>query len=266
MLQADIEAFERDGAVLIPRVVDGAWVNKLAAAIDRDIANPGPFFHGYEIESGGRFHGNIRVWENDPDFAAYCLDSPLPGLAAELMGAKSVRLLYDQLFVKDSATDAPTRWHNDQPYWPVRGRQVLSFWLALDEVTLDSGGLEFIAGSHKWDRWFQPEPFAPGGTSYTRNPNYEEIPDYEQERDQHAILSWDMQPGDVIAFHAMTVHYAGPNTRADRQRRGYTVRYIGDDATYLWEEGMASGFVHDGQVEGQPFTGPHYPQVWPASV
>ena len=28
-----------------------------------------------------------------------------------------------------------TRWHNDQPYWPVRGRQVLSFWIARDSAS-----------------------------------------------------------------------------------------------------------------------------------
>ena len=258
-----IEEYERDGAVLIPGVIDADWLTKISDAIERDIAEPGPFFHGYEIETGGTFHGNVRLWEHDADFAAYCLDSPLPRLAAEYLKAEHVRLLYDQLFVKDVSTDAPTRWHNDQPYWPVRGSQVMSFWLALDEVTLDSGALEFIAGSHKWDRWFQPEPFAPGQTAYTRNMNYETIPDFEAERDSHRIISWAMQPGDVIAFHAMTVHSAGPNRRADRRRRGYTVRYIGDNTIYQWEDGMAATLEVPELANGEPYSGPRNPQVWP---
>jgi ectoine hydroxylase-related dioxygenase (phytanoyl-CoA dioxygenase family) len=257
-----VDQYEADGAVMLPGVVSSDWLARVDAAIERDIVNPGPFFHGYQVD-GGTFHGNLRLWENDPEFAAYCFESPLPALAAELLRAEEVRILYDQLFVKEAATAAPTRWHNDQPYWPVRGWQVMSFWLALDEVTLDSGALEFVAGSHKWDRWFQPEPFGPGQTSYTHNANYEDMLDIEAERDKHRILSWDMQPGDVIAFHAMAVHGAGPNFRADRRRRGYTVRYIGEGATYLYEDGMAAPLAIPELENGQPYSTDRTPVVWP---
>jgi len=29
-------------------------------------------------------------------------------------------------------------------------------WLAIDDISTDSGPLEFLAGSHLVDRWFQP--------------------------------------------------------------------------------------------------------------
>lgn len=262
--QEAIDAFNADGAVLLPGAISPEWLGRVGAAIERDIVDPGPFFHGYAVDEG-RFHGNLRLWENDPEFAAYCFDSPLPALAAELMEAEEVRILYDQLFVKEAATAAPTRWHNDQPYWPVRGSQVMSFWLALDDVTLDSGALEFVAGSHKWDRWFQPEPFGPGQTAYTDNVNYEKMIDIEAERQDHRIVSWEMQPGDVIAFHAMTVHGAGSNLRADRRRRGYTVRYIGEHATYQFEDGMAGPLEIDELENGQPYVSDRTPVVWPTA-
>ena len=37
------------------------------------------------------------------------------------LGAKSLNFFYDQLFAKEPGTPQPTRWHSDQPYWPVRG-------------------------------------------------------------------------------------------------------------------------------------------------
>ena len=56
--------FDRDGAVLLMGVVPARWLHVLEEAIERDIAQPGPYFNGYRPEAG-RFHGNLRVWEND---------------------------------------------------------------------------------------------------------------------------------------------------------------------------------------------------------
>ncbi|NKB56406.1 MAG: hypothetical protein GKS00_08725 [Alphaproteobacteria bacterium] len=121
------DTFDRDGAVVMRDVIDASWRARLQAAIDRDIADPGPFVHGYDTADGkGRFHGNLRIWENDPDFRALCLESHLPALAAQFFDSEKVNLLYDQLFVKEPGTENRTRWHNDQPYWAIRGWDVLA--------------------------------------------------------------------------------------------------------------------------------------------
>ena len=137
--------YESDGVVVLPKCIGLNWVEALREAIDRDIHNPGPYVHSYDSEdSAGYFHGNLRTWENDPTFRSFCMDSSLPGVAAALFGSRKVNLLYDQIFVKEPATMVRTRWHNDQPYWPVQGRQVASFWIALDLVTTENGAVEFI--------------------------------------------------------------------------------------------------------------------------
>ena len=219
--QADIDAYNADGVVALRQVVDEEWRQKLADAIEDDIREPGPYYHGYESDEG-RFHGNMRLWETNSTFREYCLESHLPAIAQAFLGSSKVNLLYDQLFVKESSMSQRTRWHNDQPYWPIRGWQVLSMWVALDKTTAESGRVEFIRGSHKWDRWFQPETFGKTGAivQYERNPEFEDIPDIEADRDNYDIVSWDLEPGDVYLFHAMTVHGAGGNTAQDRRRRG----------------------------------------------
>ena len=131
-----VKRFNADGAIVLRGLVDADWRRRLEQAIERDITDPGPFAHGYTPEDGrGRFHGNLRIWQNDADFQAFCLNSTLPAIAARILGAQKVNLLYDQLFVKEPGTTNPTRWHNDQPYWAISGRQVLSFWVALDPTT-----------------------------------------------------------------------------------------------------------------------------------
>ncbi|MCY4190613.1 MAG: phytanoyl-CoA dioxygenase family protein [Rhodospirillaceae bacterium] len=263
----DRRAYDKDGAVILKGIINGFWRERVAEAIERDIKNPGPFCHSYDAADGkGRFHGNLRTWENDPDFRAYCFDSPLPDIAAQFFGSPKVNLLYDQLFVKEPGTANPTRWHNDQPYWPVRGWEVMSFWLALDPTTADTGRLEFVKGSHKWDRWFQPEAFGKGsGNVYAHNSNYEKMPDIDANREAYDIIGWDMQPGDVIAFHAMAVHSAGGNLREDVRRRGYTVRYTGDQAWYDTRPGTSEALMTDELKDGDSMDSSTYPVVWRAN-
>lgn len=266
---ADVEAHNRDGAVPLRGVIDTTWLEVLRAAVERDIADPGPYFHGYIPEDGaGGFHGNVRIWENDPEMARFCREGPLPALAAEFFQSKKVNLFYDQLFVKEPGTVNRTRWHNDLPYWPVRGRDIMSFWVALDEVTVESGALEFIKGSHLWDAWYQPETFGeprPDGdhSGYERNPDYVDIPDIEATRSDYEILSWDLEPGDVYAFSAMTVHGAGGNVRSDVRRRGYTVRYTGDDAQYDERIGTNLALRSASHRTGDDLDSDRFPVVWP---
>ncbi len=259
---ADIEAYDRDGVTVLRQVVDADWRARLAAAIERDIARPGPFYHGYEA-GGGRFHGNLRLWESDETFRAFCLRSPLPALARRFFNSAKVNLLYDQLFVKEAGTANRTRWHNDQPYWPMRGWQVLSFWIALDRTTAESGALEFIRGSHRWNRWFQPEVFGQTAAvnEYETNPDYEPMPDIEAARGDYDIVTWELEPGDAYVFHGLTVHGAGGNRMSDRRRRGYTVRYTGDDVVYDTRPGVNIHLRNATLKDGDPLDSEQYPVV-----
>ena len=49
-------------------------------------------------------------------------------------GARAINFFYDFMFVKEPGTREVTRWHQDEPYWAVKGEQVCSVWLPLDPV------------------------------------------------------------------------------------------------------------------------------------
>lgn len=255
-----IERFRADGAIVVRGAIGPEWIERLAIAIERDIANPGPFDHSYDV-AGGRFHGNLLIWRNDPDFEAFCRDSPAVDIARQILDARRLNLLYDQLFVKEAGADHRTRWHNDQPYWPVRGSDVVSVWVALDRVTEANGRLEFVRGSHVWDRWFQPEPFGPNNSasSYDDNPDYEPMLDIEADRDRYDIITWDVEPGDVYVFSGMTVHGAAGNRSPERRRRGYTVRYCGDDVVYDPRIGVSKPLLNDSLHAGDRLDSDEFP-------
>jgi ectoine hydroxylase-related dioxygenase (phytanoyl-CoA dioxygenase family) len=262
--ETQIEELKTKGATVLRQVIDEHWLQRLRAAIDRDMSELRPYACNYATDGSGRFYGNVRMWQYDPDFKDFCLSSPLPEIAGRLFGSAKVNLLHDQLFVKEPGTRNRTRWHNDLPYWPIRGRQILSFWVALDRTTRGSGALEFIVGSHLWNRWFQPETFGPTGThkGYERNSSYEAIPNFEETRDSYEIASWDLEPGDVYVFDALTVHGAGGNMHSDTRRRGCSIVYTGDDVCYDARPGTNPSLKIDPTLDGTPLDGPEHPVVF----
>ncbi len=266
--EADKDKFKADGILCLRQIVDEDTVESLRNAIDRDIANPGPRYYGYAGEGGkGGFHGNQELWREDQAFADYCLHSQLPALAGAFLDASQINLYFDHLFVKEAGAGAPTPWHNDQPYWPISGHQVISFWLALDPVDRKSGAVEYVRGSHKWDKWYQPRGFSDSKTginSYGQNPDYVPVPDVEAARDDYDIVSYDMAPGDLLVFHSLTLHGAGGNLSQRRRRRGYAVRYLGDDVRYQPRTGTSELLYDETLTPGDRLDSDRFPVVWRA--
>ena len=148
------------------------------------------------------------------------------------MGASEVVYYHDHLLVKEPGTQERTPWHHDQPYYPIDGEQIVSLWLPLDPVDRATC-VEYVKGSHRWGRWFQPKFFKQGGVDLqVQDPRFEPLPDLDAERAVHEFLAWDMAPGDVIAFHALTLHGASGNLSSSRRRRAWATRWCGDDARY----------------------------------
>ena len=107
----------------------------------------------------------------------------------------------------------------------------------MDKVTKNSSP-EFIAKSHNWTKNFLPTKFF--GNSYEHiDKNFEKIPDINNNRDKYKILSYDLDPGDTIAFNFATVHGA-PGNKSNTIRRAFSARFTGDDARYIKRKGEMS--------------------------
>jgi ectoine hydroxylase-related dioxygenase (phytanoyl-CoA dioxygenase family) len=93
--------------------------------------------------------------------------------------------------------------------------------------------MEFVRGSHRWNRWFQPRQFGEiVGKAYEEKPDDEETPDIESARSDYDIVGWESQAGDCYVLNGMTVHGARGNTSEQVRRRRYTVRYTGENVRY----------------------------------
>lgn len=231
----NIDDFQRDGVVLIKGLFRD-YVDTLAAGIERNMAEPGPYAaENLKAGEGGRFFDDYCNWQRIPAFETVIRQSPAAEVAADLMGSDTVQLFHDHILVKEPGTSKPTPWHQDGPYYFVEGRQTVSFWSPLDPVTTAS--LRCVAGSHLWPRpvlptrWLSEENFYPDAEAYMP------VPDPDAEGME--IREWPMEPGDAVAFHYGTLHGARGNETTQR-RRAFSLRLVGDDARYVERPGRTS--------------------------
>ena len=261
---ADVAAYARDGVVCLRAALGACGVGRNPAALAPARAAPGPHATNFaEGSSAGRFFGDMYMWRHDPEFRAAALGSPAPAIAARLMGSGAADFFYDQLFVKEPGTAHPTPWHQDQPYWPVKGWQVASVWIALDDIDRSNGAVEFVAGSHRWGISYRPTPFRKGHETRFTSSDLAQIPDIDADRGKYDIRWWTMTPGDCLVFHAMIVHGAPGNDTPGRRRRGLSLRYTGDDARYDPRPGTFQFPYMPDLAAGAPMTCELFPRAWP---
>ena len=256
-----IEAYRRDGAVCL-RGCFSDWVEDLRRGVAHNMAEPGSVATEHRLDNGrGRFFEDYCNWQRIPEYRDFVLDSPAAEMAGRLMGAGRVQIFHEHLLVKEPDTTKATPWHHDMPYYCVQGQQVVSLWLALDPVPA-AVSPEFVAGSHRWGRLYYPRFFDDGSDYDYQDAGYETVPDIEAHRDDYRILSWAMEPGDVLAFHFLTLHGA-PGNEGGARRRGFSTRWLGDDARFAERHGLTSPpFPGIGLEDGEPMREDWFPVVW----
>jgi ectoine hydroxylase-related dioxygenase (phytanoyl-CoA dioxygenase family) len=261
--QRTIDTFARNGAVPLRGLVSPADIAALREAVDALMAAPSPRAKlATAAGDPGRFFEDFCNWRDIAAFTRFIEDGPLAAVAAALMGASQVRFYHDHVLVKEGGTRTPTPWHQDQPYYNIDGRQTVSFWVPLDPVSR-AATLEFLAGSHLGP-WLMPRSFADREARWFPEGALGDLPDIEADRAAHPILGWEMETGDVAAFHMLTLHAA---SGSDRRRRVFSARFIGEDVRHA-PRPWATSPEFPGLIEqlptGAPMDHPLFPVVWSA--
>jgi ectoine hydroxylase-related dioxygenase (phytanoyl-CoA dioxygenase family) len=267
----EIEAFERDGVVVLRGLLAPDDVAAMAAPVDRamrsaasaDLTSLAEPAAGDADPPAGRFYAGVDHWLDDDAFAAFALRSGLPAVAAALLRSEHIWFYEDSVLVKEPGAAEATKFHQDSAYFHVVGRQACTFWAPLDPVDATTGSLRFVQGSHQWGRSFRPNLFVtdepiPGTEG-------ELVPDIDGDVDRYEVLCWDLQPGDITVHHYDTLHGAGPNTSAESSRRAISLRYCGDDIRFSAKPGAPMKAYQRAMHEGDPLGGPLCPQVFPAA-
>ena len=169
--------YAEDGVVHVPGAVDTGLLAGIEVLVDRQLADPGPWVTDTGPEpAAGRLFTTRYLWRSETAVRSFVFGSGVAELAATLMGSASARFYFDHLLVKEPGTKSPTPWHQDIGYWPFLGSQICSVWVACTGAGVAESALEFVRGSHRWERYFAPESFT-GESAWTADFVGERCPD-----------------------------------------------------------------------------------------
>lgn len=253
-----LAAYALDGAVVVRGLFTQEQVAQVAAGIDANLASPGPLaLVASGADDPGQFIEDFCNWQRIPQYEDFIRYSPAAAIAKQLMRTRQVRLHHDHMLVKEAGTQQRTPWHQDQPYYNIAGMQNVSMWMPVDPVPLESSP-EFLAGSHLGP-WLMPRTFQDNQANWFPAGSLSDLPDIESDRGSYRILGWELDPGDAVFFHMLTLHAAaGSATR----RRAFSVRFIGDDARHAarpWRTSPEFVGLVEQLPDGAPFDHPLFP-------
>lgn len=283
----DVGAYRADGAVCLRGVFDEEWMAVVRAGFARNLAHPGhratvypaggaafvgredmrnfvtgPFVPG--AAAAPRFYNDCTTWRDNPEYRRFVYDSPAAAIARALMGSARINIFFEDIIIKEAGADAPTPWHQDVPFWPVRGRDICGIWMPLDPIAREST-VEFIRGSHRGGESYLPMGMADPEAHYGADlEEYTPTPDFDAALDGYEVLSWALGPGDCLAFDGHVVHGAPSNERGGL-RRVFATRWAGDDCTYAGGKHGQLGppFPDCDLAPGAPMGGETFPVILP---
>ena len=257
LVTVDDLVFFRENGVVILRDIFTDWIEGARKAVEENIKNPSWRERTYCSDDGqSPFFQDYVVWNRFDGYRNLVKKSPMAALAAKLMQSRTARIFHDHILVKEPGNSTVTPWHQDQPYYLTEGEQTVSFWVPLDSIPRHRT-IEYVAGSHLWDRKFKPQRF--DGTDLFEHDESPQVPNVEALRSKLTILGWEMSPGDAVAFSFRTLHGAPANQSTSR-RRVISLRWVGDDAVFVKRKGKTSPAFPEIEYEhNAPFGGEQFP-------
>lgn len=130
-----------------------------------------------------------------------------------------IMLYSTEFFIKEPQTAHVVTMHQDLTYWGMGEIDgLVTAWLALSDVTTQTGCMDFVQGSHK-------NPILPHEDTFDANnllSRGQEIAVDVADEDKVAV---ELAPGQLSLHHGLTIHGSGPNAGDDR-RIGVAIRYL----------------------------------------
>lgn len=233
----EIEGFGRDGVVALRGMFDTAWVELLRRGLRSNLAAPTERGRVWDRDEQGRtMFWDSQAWQGVDEYRSFVFDSPAGEIAARLLDASTLNFFFDAVFVRSPGSQFSTPWHQDEPYWTIEGFNTCSIWMPLVPVAA-ANCLAFVPGSHRWDgQMLQPNfgRFNPDDQSRAAQSDFaglaeSEIPDIDADRERWGVVSFDLEPGDCIAFNSRILHGGSGRLPADVGLEVFTTKWLGDD-------------------------------------
>lgn len=237
-----IESYRRDGFVHIPGILslDEAAKFRQAALDFQARRTQGAASVGRSV-----FSQFVNVWQEDEAMRTLTLHPYIAAIAERLAGVP-LRLWHDQILIKEPHNQAPTEFHQDQPYWPHEGSvHPISAWIALQDVPVERGCMTFLPGS-------QGRTELPMQNLQDSNSLFAICPDFRWQ----PRVTVPLRAGDCTFHHGRCAHMATPNF-TDEARVAQVVIFV--DAATRFNGDPHPVTAKFGLVPGQQLEGEWFP-------
>jgi ectoine hydroxylase-related dioxygenase (phytanoyl-CoA dioxygenase family) len=159
----------------------------------------------------------MNIWCESAVVKEFVFGKRMAGIAAALLGVKSVRLYHDQSLYKEPHGGI-TPAHADQYYWPLASDRTITAWIPLQAVPDEMGPLAFYRGSQKFEQ----------GRDVAISDESEALITAAMENQGFPLDTEPFALGDVSFHSGWTFHRAGGNLSAN-PRSVMTMIYMDAD-------------------------------------
>ena len=271
-----VAEWQENGAVKIPQLLDPAEFSACREFYDWILANPSPIATQFFEGDGDSFFNDVGQAAGYYPLAESLFDAcpSLRETAQSLFGPdnQNIWFLGYEVFHKRGSAGRHTPFHQDASFAPFHGKHLVRFWIPF-EHTPKSHCLEVIGGSHRGplfnpNKILMTDPATHGADGVDdTTPFFDKeeelramprVPDILADPEAYDVLSWDLDPGDAIAFHLASLHGNAPVDVRHPERNTLILGFFGDDCIYkpLPVEGSAD-FVDPAAFSGLK-EGDHY--------
>ena len=273
----EIDTYHKDGVVRLKNMFDSQWIEVLNQGLIKNAKNPTHRARTWDRDAEGRtMFWDSQAWQGVDEYQQFIFNSPAAELAGKLLRAKEINFFFDAVFVRSPGTQFETPWHQDEPYWSIEGYDTCTIWMPLVPVKKENA-LAYVPGSHLSNQVFDQYNFGdlnPDGKSEVDQVDFSgiaeaAIPDIDANRERFGVISWDMEPGDCVAFNSRILHGGSGKLDKDRELRVFTSKWLGDDARIKFREcGMdpdhSDIMTEYGLKPGDRPGTDLYPKIWEA--
>ena len=240
----EITIYQKDGVVLLPVLFDQEWIALLDKGLSANCDNPTHRARVWDRDAEGRtMFWDSQAWQGIDEYQQFIFGSPAAKIAGQLLQSKHINFYFDAVFVRSKGSQFATPWHQDEPYWSVEGYDTCTLWMPLVPVK-KKNALAYVPGSHRLDSVFYQYNFGnlnPDGKTTVDQVDFSQIaetglPDIDADPENFGVVSWDMQPGDCVAFNSRIIHGGSGKLQKDTDLRVFTSKWLGDDVRIKFRE------------------------------
>jgi ectoine hydroxylase-related dioxygenase (phytanoyl-CoA dioxygenase family) len=221
LTQDQIDAFRRDGFVVIGKLLDDTVLGELRSEYDRlfDEARTDSRYRNLAADGGAAQRHDegaveemlqiMQMCERSLLYRRLLYDERILDVVEDLLGP-NIQLFHDQALFKPAHHGGPIHWHQDNAYWRCLPANLVSCWLTLDDVDAENGAMHLLPGSHL-------------ETAGHERPDGEVLLDAGGVADGRRPVVVELPAGGAMFHHCQALHSTPPN-RTDRQRRAFASR------------------------------------------